>query len=132
MCRNVFPKGKCVVPSKIPKLLPTIVKLMGSKFPKVQEEAIFFITVITTTSNRAKSAEQNTQKTVDAGAVKKLVKCLSSRSADVQELALRCIENIAFKFPDEILATNGITTAVIKKSTKPVVCEEVLKALNTS
>uniref|UniRef100_A0A914YYX5 Uncharacterized protein n=1 Tax=Panagrolaimus superbus TaxID=310955 RepID=A0A914YYX5_9BILA len=106
---------------------------MGSKFPKVQEEGIFFVTVITTTSNNATSAEENTELATDAGALSKLSKWLSSRSDGVQELALRCVANIAVEFSGETFSTNGITTAVIKLcgSSNPFVYEEAFNALNT-
>uniref|UniRef100_A0AC34FFJ4 Uncharacterized protein n=1 Tax=Panagrolaimus sp. ES5 TaxID=591445 RepID=A0AC34FFJ4_9BILA len=131
MCKNVFPGGKCVDPTAIPRLLPTIVKLMESKLPKTQEEGIFFATAITTTSHGPRTAKQNTQLIIDAEALPRLAKCLKTRSPGVLELALRCIGNIAVEFPEEVSATDGIEASVIRLcgSFTAVICEEAFNDL---
>uniref|UniRef100_A0AC34GYD4 BTB domain-containing protein n=1 Tax=Panagrolaimus sp. ES5 TaxID=591445 RepID=A0AC34GYD4_9BILA len=131
MDKIVFPEGRGVDGNVIPKLLPTILKLISSDHPHFQKEGIYFATAVTTTFHGPRTATENTKLIIDAGALPLLAASLLSKNFGVQEVALRCLGNIATDFSQDIVEQDAILSRMIEmgKSKERSVCEEALKAL---
>uniref|UniRef100_A0AC34GF76 Uncharacterized protein n=1 Tax=Panagrolaimus sp. ES5 TaxID=591445 RepID=A0AC34GF76_9BILA len=109
--------------SVIVELLPIIVKFMESEDSSLQQGSLYFIDVITSTSNSNETTKENTKRAIKAGVLPPLVKLLSSTKSEVSKSCLICIFNITFYFSSEVV-TNDALPSLIKclKSTIAVDC----------
>uniref|UniRef100_A0AC34FR41 TOG domain-containing protein n=1 Tax=Panagrolaimus sp. ES5 TaxID=591445 RepID=A0AC34FR41_9BILA len=104
MCEKVFLENVGVDSSVVPQLLPTLLKMLTSKNPKVQEKVpMFIVGVIAKTKNNMSNNKENAKYCFEAGAIPILVNRLSSPLSAVAKQSAMALSKIALHFPKEVV-----------------------------
>uniref|UniRef100_A0AC34G9M5 Uncharacterized protein n=1 Tax=Panagrolaimus sp. ES5 TaxID=591445 RepID=A0AC34G9M5_9BILA len=128
LCDNIFSKNICLKPAAIPLIMPTIMALLQSENTQLQADGCFFITAITNTpSTKEKEYSQYT-----VAAIPKILALIYSSTIVVVDLAIGCIQNVAYDYPKEVFEIiknkNGMDVLISHlESTSRNVSEATLK-----